>query len=52
VRAQGVEETRVEFLDPTLMVQMTGNDALRAVADEAAVRLRGARDALAAPIEQ
>jgi uncharacterized protein (DUF302 family) len=50
VRAEGDKGTRIEFLDPSLMVQMTGNDALRTVADEAAFRLRGARDALAAPI--
>lgn len=46
VRAETTSRTVVEFLDPTLMVAMTGNEALREVADDAATRLRAARDAL------
>lgn len=39
----------VGFLDPQLMVQLTGNPAIGRVADEAAGRLRRAREALAPP---
>lgn len=46
VRAETTSRTVVEFLDPSLMVAMTGNEALREVADDAATRLRAARDAL------
>jgi uncharacterized protein (DUF302 family) len=52
VRAHTDGGTQVEFLDPTLMVAMTGNDALRSVADGAAVRLRAARDALAGAVRE
>jgi len=37
----------VGFLDPQTMVQLTGNDGVRAVADEAGKRLERARSALA-----
>ncbi|MFB7469964.1 DUF302 domain-containing protein [Kitasatospora sp. NPDC056184] len=48
VRADG-GRTVVEAMDPQLMVRVTGQPALQAVADEAATRLRGALAALAAP---
>ena len=38
----------VGFLDPQMMVQLTGNPAVASVADEAAQRLQRAREALAA----
>ena len=38
--------TVVEALDPEVMVGVTGNDALRSVADDAATRLRAALDAV------
>lgn len=37
----------VGFLDPQTMVQLTGNEGVRAVADEAGKRLERARSALA-----
>lgn len=36
----------VEALDPAVMVEVTGNDALRPVAEDAATRLRAALDAV------
>ncbi|WP_380286417.1 DUF302 domain-containing protein [Kitasatospora purpeofusca] len=45
VRADG-GRTVVEAMDPQLMVQVTGQPALQAVADEAATRLRTALAAL------
>ncbi|GAA1406605.1 DUF302 domain-containing protein [Kitasatospora putterlickiae] len=47
VRADG-GRTVVEAMDPQLMVQVTGEPGLRAVADEAATRLRAALAALTA----
>ena len=38
----------VGFLDPQTMVQLTGNEAVRTVADDAAARLQRAREALQA----
>ena len=38
----------VGFLDPQTMVQLTGNEAVKAVADDAAARLLRARQALEA----
>jgi uncharacterized protein (DUF302 family) len=46
VRRTGDNETIVEALDPQVMVTMTGNPALGAVADDAAQRLRAALDSL------
>jgi uncharacterized protein (DUF302 family) len=46
VRRTGDDETIVEALDPQVMVTMTGNPALGAVADDAAHRLRAALDSL------
>jgi uncharacterized protein (DUF302 family) len=46
VRRTGDNETIVEALDPQIMVTMTGNPALGAVADEAAQRLKAALDSL------
>jgi uncharacterized protein (DUF302 family) len=40
--------TRVEAMDPTAMVTLTGNDALRGVADDARARLEKALAALPA----
>ena len=48
-RAAGDDRTVVEALDPLTMVEVTGNGALRAVAEDAAGRLRAALDALGAP---
>lgn len=42
VRDGGGGRVVVEALDPAVMVAVTGNDALRAVADDAAARLRAA----------
>lgn len=42
VRAAGADRTAVEALDPQIMVGVTGNAALRPVADAAAERLRAA----------
>lgn len=46
VRDRGEGHVVVEALDPAVMVQVSGNDGLRAVADEAATRLRTAVDSL------
>lgn len=46
VRAAGPDITLVQALDPQVMVQVTGRPELKAVADEAAARLRAALDAL------
>lgn len=42
VRSAGVGRTTVEALDPQVMVTVTGNDGLRVVAHDAAVRLGAA----------
>jgi uncharacterized protein (DUF302 family) len=42
VRSVGAGRTTVEALDPNVMVTITGNDELRAVADDAASRLSAA----------
>ena len=47
VRAVDEEATVVEALDPAVMVTLTGNPALEAVAQEARQRLTAALDALA-----
>ncbi|OIQ84428.1 hypothetical protein GALL_337710 [mine drainage metagenome] len=47
VRAAGAGRTTVEALDPTVMVTVTGNDELRAIADDAASRLVAALRRLA-----
>jgi uncharacterized protein (DUF302 family) len=49
VRAAGEDRTVVEALDPLTMVELTGNTALQAVADDAASRLRAALNSLSAP---
>lgn len=46
IRSADDGRTRVEALDPDLMVGVTGNDELRPVAQDAAVRLRAALDSL------
>lgn len=46
VRAADERSSIVEALDPDLMVSVTGNDALRPIAREAAERLRAALAAL------
>ncbi|MFY1674385.1 PIG-L family deacetylase [Plantactinospora sp. WMMB334] len=46
VRADGPDATLVQALDPQTMVQVTGRAELKAVADDAAVRLRAALDQL------
>jgi uncharacterized protein (DUF302 family) len=48
VRAEGPDSTIVQALDPQVMVQVSDAPELRAVAAEAAVRLRAALDAVAA----
>ncbi len=48
VRALGEHETRVEAMDPDLMVGLTGNEALTQVAQDARARLASAFEALAA----
>lgn len=48
VRADGPDATLVQALDPQVMVEVTGRPELKAVADEATVRLRAALDALTA----
>ena len=48
VRADGPDATLVQALDPQVMVQLTGRDELRPVADEATQRLRAALDSLTA----
>ncbi len=42
VRSQGPDTTLVQAMDPQVMVQVTNNPAIQAVADEAAERLRAA----------
>lgn len=49
VRALGEDRAVVEALDPLTMVEVTGNTALQAVADDAAERLRAALRAVSAP---
>ena len=46
VRAAGVDRSAVEALDPATMVSVTGNDALRDVADEARRRIEAALQSL------
>ena len=46
VRALDDATSRVEAVHPQVMVSMTGNDALRPIADEAATRLQAALAAL------
>ncbi|PWU45736.1 ABC transporter [Micromonospora globispora] len=48
VRAEGPDTTVVQAMDPQVMVQLSDAPELRAVADEAAARLRVALDALGA----
>ena len=48
VRALAEHRTAVEAMDPAIMVQLTGNDALSGVADEASTRLRAALTSLGA----
>ena len=48
VRALAEHRTAVEAMDPAIMVQLTGNDALTGVADEASTRLRAALTSLGA----
>ncbi|MET3808324.1 uncharacterized protein (DUF302 family) [Nakamurella sp. UYEF19] len=51
VRALGDASTAVEAMDPQVMVGLTGNTGLEAVAAEAGTRLRAALDSLdAAPV--
>ncbi|MGW5671861.1 DUF302 domain-containing protein [Micromonospora sp. NPDC003776] len=47
VRAEGPDRTVVQAMDPQVMVQLSDAPELRAVADEAAARLRAALDTLA-----
>ena len=46
VRAGHDGRTVVEALDPQMMVEVTGNEALRPVAEEVGARLRSALDSL------
>lgn len=46
VRQAGDDRIIVGFLDPETMVQLTNNDAVRRVADDAGSRLRRVREAL------
>lgn len=46
VRSVGEDRTLVEALDPTVMVELTGNQGLAAVAADARTRLTAALDAL------
>jgi len=48
VRALGDNSTAVEAMDPAVMVQLTGNEALTDVADEARTRLSAALGSLTA----
>ena len=50
VRADG-ERTLVEALDPQVMVTLTGNPHVQALADDATARLRAALATLGAPSE-
>jgi len=47
VRALDDNRTLVEALDPAVLVSMTGNDALGAIAEEASQRLTAALDQVA-----
>jgi uncharacterized protein (DUF302 family) len=47
VRADGPDATLVQALDPQAIVQMAGRPELKATADEATTRLRGALGSLA-----
>jgi uncharacterized protein (DUF302 family) len=49
VREEADGRIDVAFIDPQMMVQLTGNAQVREVADEATQRLRRACDRLAAP---
>jgi len=49
VRSVGEGRTRVEALDPYVMVTLTGNDGLAPVADDAASRLGAALRRLGSP---
>ncbi|WP_225752806.1 DUF302 domain-containing protein [Actinotalea sp. Marseille-Q4924] len=46
VRDLGAGRTGVDFLDPQIMSEVTANPGVTAVADDAAARLRSAREAL------
>ncbi len=46
IRAEGPDTTVVQAMDPQVMVQLSDAPELRAVADEAAARLRAALDAV------
>ncbi|MET8910097.1 DUF302 domain-containing protein [Micromonospora sp. NPDC004551] len=48
VRADGPDGTVVQAMDPQVMVRLSEEPELRAVADEAAARLRAALDAVTA----
>ena len=48
VRSIDENRTRVEALDPAVMVSVTGNPALTTVAEDAATRLRAALESLTA----
>ena len=48
VRQGDGDDVVVGFLNPDLMVQLTGNRAMRGVAEDASVRLHRVRDALGA----
>jgi uncharacterized protein (DUF302 family) len=47
VRADGADATLVQALDPSIMVRVSGRPELKAIADDAASRLRAALDTLA-----
>ena len=49
VRQDADGQVTVGFLDPQLMVGLTGNSKIREVADDAAVRLHRVCDSLAKP---
>jgi uncharacterized protein (DUF302 family) len=49
VRSTADGRTSVEILDPRVLVSVTGNDALSAVADDAAARLAAALSAVRGP---
>ncbi len=46
IRAMDDTTSRVEAVDPQVMVSLTGNDALQSIADDAATRLRAALTSL------
>lgn len=52
VRSLGPDSTEVAAMDPQVMVRLTGNAELAAVADEAAARLRAAIDSLGQRVAQ